>query len=325
VAYFLDDPNDPNKQQAGGVSGASGGGGTAGGAPRQQRGSGNFLSVDRLLNANKGIGATQANRLAGQTQQQVDQAQGAISNAGTAFNNDVRAGMAKVDQFNPQAATMGTRVGRAITPQVGPTPQQYAPQIQAYQQAVTRQYTGPTDPGSYYADAAKATQAAQARAAQLGTVEGRQGLGGMSMLDSLLAGREGAGTLQAAQQQAQALGGTLGSAMGTSATAGQDALQSADASRQYAATQLTRLLGQQDQATHNQAKQQQMSQDYNQYTSAYNAAPGPGFLGWISRPEQLTPEQYAALSPDIRAALSAGDAKKLRDLGYSSNPFSISG
>lgn len=231
------------------------------------------LSYDRLMNANRGVGAQVANKLVGQTQQAANKANTATAQATSSFNTDVSKG------FNNDAAT----------------------------------YSGPSDPGTYFNAAAQYATTADTRARGLGTVQGRQAQLGGSMLDSLLAGREGGRSLRAASKLGPQAGQNLATqytAAGTNAANTQTAADTLAKTRSDAAAVAT---AQANQDAQTQAQTLQQLNNEAVVHDQYNRAVGGNAYGkYFHSP--LTYEQFQQLSPDEQADLAASPGDSLRML-----------
>lgn len=285
--------------------------------------SGQFLSYDRLLNANRAAGTSEANTLTQNAQNTAAGASRALGAANTTFNNAVNAGADSASASVPAAPPVaGAPPAGGYNPfsqtqmddlnnQLRQMPGYYQPRIDALQQQIgNTQYTGPTAPGNYFDDAQtqalKATQQLQA----LGSTAGRQGQLGGSLFDAMLTGSLGGGQLNKAAAGATAPVGALNTALGN-AQSNVSGAQGAVANMQNSLQgQLQQTQGQQTQATADaqaaQQTQQKNALQDQQYQSFQKSKPWTVF----SAPglTDMTAQEFGSLTPDQQAFLASGGA-----------------
>lgn len=180
------------KRTQGGDSASPSSGGSASSATPAQAAPG-YVNFSRILSANQQGAQSMADNLAGQVQQQGQQAQGAIEGAAKGFKDQVASGTAR---YGGQQQEFPTNAGG------GEDPGAYrAAGAAARQRGAGATYKGPKDwQGAGYDTVAMASQAAQAQdaAKALTTAGGRGAMlrqqaggpysAGMSALDSALSG-----------------------------------------------------------------------------------------------------------------------------------------
>jgi hypothetical protein len=336
MAYFINQDPDQQKKALQGQDASQGSGSVfspiapaapaspapAGGG-RQSTGSGQFFNFQRILDANKGVGAQEAGRLVGQAQGAANDARAATSAASGKVAQDTQAGTPGVDVFRPVAPvaqpppTSSAWAGRAlVTPDQAGQP--FTAPIQNLQNVIAGNapgstYTGPKDVANYFNDAGAKTLQAQQQLRGLGTVQGRQTALGGSLLDAILTGAEGGPALGAAAAQADQLGRGLADAYTKGQGLVQGAQQTTNTLQGEAQARLKELEGLQSQAQNQAQSAQETAARTAEDQAAYRRAMNSSGYG-----DAIPYDQWATLTDEEKRTIAGGGVGALRTINWNS-------